>query len=327
MLGVPGFASGGIARARASPAPALVSSLVRADLQKIAAAANQKIGRLTPTTGAGGGGGGGFPVNVPGSLTSWLQTAMGIAGVSGPLWLAMLQRQAIRESGGNPNAINLTDSPTLRPRRQPVPASESMQTTGTTFSEYGAARPRRTSATPSTTPSPRSRWVHHRPIRRRERRPRRRPGHVGPRRRSACRPGGIHGISTALALAGQAPTPLASRSATRTVTGSVAQINRILDPTTGTSRRTLRPDRLHRRTQQYDQINGGIRDRAPRQPASTPAPAASSPRKPSTGRQSPQPSNTTYDRSTSTADRAAPPSSCNGERIVEPDRAQEARSR
>ena len=245
MLGVPGFAGGGIAAPGVTGTGA-VSSLVRADLQKIAQAANQKVGRLTPTGGGGFpvAGGGGFAVNRPRlGRPDGSPTAMGIAGVSGPLWLAMLQRQAIRESGGNPNAINLTDSNA----RAGNPSIGILQTTGTTFNEY-ALPGHGNIRNPVDNAIAAIRYIIARYG----------GGNADrgvqvmwARGGGAYKTGGIHGASTALALAGQAPTPLAESAPD--IYSSVAQINRILDPTTGTV--AALSDRIDFTGQRYDQIN------------------------------------------------------------------------
>jgi tape measure domain-containing protein len=52
---------------------------------------------------------GGQAVNVPGNVQSWIMQAMGITGVPGS-WAGPLGVIAIHESGGNPAAVNLTDS-------------------------------------------------------------------------------------------------------------------------------------------------------------------------------------------------------------------------
>jgi SLT domain-containing protein len=90
------------------------------------------VGMGGSLTGVGGGATSGFPVNVPGSLTNWLMRGMQVAGVSGPLWLPMLQRQAMRESGGNPSSINRWDVNAQRGD----PSEGLLQTTLTTFATY-----------------------------------------------------------------------------------------------------------------------------------------------------------------------------------------------
>ncbi len=52
---------------------------------------------------------GGQAANIPGNVASWIATAMGITGVPAS-WANPLGVIAVRESGGNPAAVNLTDS-------------------------------------------------------------------------------------------------------------------------------------------------------------------------------------------------------------------------
>ena len=77
------------------------------------------------------GGGTGTAVNVPGSLQSWILSAMGFTGVPGS-WANDLGIIAMHESGGNPNAINLTDSNAAAGH----PSQGIMQTIPSTFAAY-----------------------------------------------------------------------------------------------------------------------------------------------------------------------------------------------
>jgi len=77
---------------------------------------------------------GGTAVNVPGNVTSWLLSAMGLTGV--PMnWLGALASIAMHESGGNPSAINLTDSNAQAGH----PSQGLMQTIPSTFAAYMVA--------------------------------------------------------------------------------------------------------------------------------------------------------------------------------------------
>lgn len=69
-----------------------------------------------------------------GSLDDWLRQAIALAGV-GQWWLPGLRTIAMRESGGNPKAINLWDSNA----RKGVPSKGLMQTIDPTFRAYHLA--------------------------------------------------------------------------------------------------------------------------------------------------------------------------------------------
>jgi hypothetical protein len=71
-------------------------------------------------------------VKTDGTLLAWVQQAMKLAGVSGSNWLNGLITLIARESGGNPNAINLTDSNA----QAGDPSRGLMQTIGSTFEAY-----------------------------------------------------------------------------------------------------------------------------------------------------------------------------------------------
>lgn len=72
--------------------------------------------------------------NVSGALTSWLTSAIKLTGV--PMtWLPMLQTMAMKESGGNPRAINLWD---INAKRG-IPSKGLMQTIEPTFNAYKMA--------------------------------------------------------------------------------------------------------------------------------------------------------------------------------------------
>ena len=146
MLGIPGFALGGITKTvgnvlsgaesavtggvgalagllpNAPNLPKWISGLPGYLLSK----AGAFIGSQVNATAAGGG------ASLPGDVTNWLMQAMAATGVSGPGWMAMLQRQVSRESGGNPNAINTTDINAQRGD----PSRGLLQTIGSTFQQY-----------------------------------------------------------------------------------------------------------------------------------------------------------------------------------------------
>jgi SLT domain-containing protein/phage-related protein len=77
-----------------------------------------------------GGGGGGTAAGSP-QLDAWIAQAMGIAGVPAT-WALGLHTLIMRESGGNPKAINLTDSNAQRGD----PSRGLMQTIMSTFEAY-----------------------------------------------------------------------------------------------------------------------------------------------------------------------------------------------
>ena len=79
----------------------------------------------------GGLGPDGTPVNIPGNLQSWIAQAMGLAGAPAS-WANDLGIIAMAESGGNPNAINLTDSNAQAGH----PSQGIMQTIPSTFAAY-----------------------------------------------------------------------------------------------------------------------------------------------------------------------------------------------
>jgi len=78
---------------------------------------------------AGRSGGGGLPAT--GSLGQWIAAAMALTGVPAS-WAGPLNTLIMRESGGNPNAINLTDSNALAGH----PSQGLMQTIPSTFAAY-----------------------------------------------------------------------------------------------------------------------------------------------------------------------------------------------
>jgi hypothetical protein len=129
-LGIPGFAQGGIVGPAVHGAGA-IATLVRSGLARDVSAVNAWLMKKTAAA-SGGSAGAGFSVNVPGSLRNWLSTAMGIVGVSGPLWLSMLERQAMRESSGDPNSVNNWDINAQRGD----PSEGLLQTTLSTFASY-----------------------------------------------------------------------------------------------------------------------------------------------------------------------------------------------
>ena len=81
----------------------------------------------------GGGSGGGRAAS--GQLAEWIASAVAFTGV-GPSWISGLTTLIMRESGGNPKAINRTDSNALAGH----PSQGLMQTIPGTFSAYRDAR-------------------------------------------------------------------------------------------------------------------------------------------------------------------------------------------
>lgn len=73
-------------------------------------------------------------VNVPGNVQSWIAAAMGLTGVPAS-WASPLAVIAMHESGGNPNAINLTDSNAQAGH----PSQGLFQTIPSTFAAYAVA--------------------------------------------------------------------------------------------------------------------------------------------------------------------------------------------
>lgn len=74
---------------------------------------------------------GGDASSAPGNVTSWIKAAMTITGAPGS-WLPALTTIAMHESGGNPDAINRTDSNALAGH----PSEGLFQTIASTFSAY-----------------------------------------------------------------------------------------------------------------------------------------------------------------------------------------------
>lgn len=73
----------------------------------------------------------GIAVNVPGNVASWIQAAMSLTGVPSN-WATDLGVIAMHESGGNPNAINRTDSNALAGH----PSQGLFQTIPSTFAAH-----------------------------------------------------------------------------------------------------------------------------------------------------------------------------------------------
>lgn len=93
----------------------------------LVSAVQQAQGALS---GAGAGGQGKWA----GSVAQWIQQAMAIDRVSGADWMSGLEIIIGHESGGNPNAINLSDSNAAAGD----PSRGLMQTIGSTFAAYHA---------------------------------------------------------------------------------------------------------------------------------------------------------------------------------------------
>lgn len=88
------------------------------------------IGTLLSNVGGGGGGGGGAPAGGP-QLMAWILAAIAATGVPAN-WAAPLSVLIMRESGGNPRAINLSDSNAA----MGDPSRGLAQTIGSTFEAY-----------------------------------------------------------------------------------------------------------------------------------------------------------------------------------------------
>ena len=131
MLGVPGFAAGGV-----SNAAQIVGQLDPWTGQHAGAWAKGKastwLNKFRPPPGTVTGTGGIPTGPIPGNVASWLAQAMAAVGVAGPAWMAMLARQVSRESGGNPRAINLTDINA----QEGHPSKGLLQTIDSTFASY-----------------------------------------------------------------------------------------------------------------------------------------------------------------------------------------------
>ncbi|TYS66373.1 transglycosylase SLT domain-containing protein [Bacillus infantis] len=84
----------------------------------------EKLKGFTAGSGAGG-------VAAPAQVQSWLMAAIQATGVPSS-WLGPLQTMAMKESGGNPRAINLWDSNAKRG----TPSKGLMQTIDSTFNAY-----------------------------------------------------------------------------------------------------------------------------------------------------------------------------------------------
>jgi hypothetical protein len=116
--GVPGFAAGGL----------IGPTNVRIDTQQIG---NALVGPYAGLAGALGGG------SVGGGAAQWSSTVLQVLGMLGlsALLLPKVLRQINTESGGNPNAINLTDSNALAGH----PSMGVLQTIMPTFLAYAGA--------------------------------------------------------------------------------------------------------------------------------------------------------------------------------------------
>jgi tape measure domain-containing protein len=113
--------------------PGMLSGIPGAIAGKLGSAITSFITGLLPkaTTVAGAGGTFGTPVGVPGNVTSWILAAMALTQVPGS-WLGALTTIAMHESGGNPNAINLTDINAING----IPSQGLFQTIPPTFAAH-----------------------------------------------------------------------------------------------------------------------------------------------------------------------------------------------
>jgi hypothetical protein len=89
------------------------------------------IGKILPKFMATAGGTAGTPVNVPGTVADWIKQAMALTSTPAN-WLNDLETIVMHESGGNPNAINLTDSNAQAGH----PSQGLFQTIPSTFAAY-----------------------------------------------------------------------------------------------------------------------------------------------------------------------------------------------
>lgn len=116
--------------------PGKMANIAGAIFDKVKGWAVSAVDKIMPKFDFGGGGnqgGGTFgsPVNVPGSLMSWIAAAMALTGVPGS-WAGPLATIAMHESGGNPNAINNWDSNAAAG----IPSQGLFQTIPPTFAAY-----------------------------------------------------------------------------------------------------------------------------------------------------------------------------------------------
>jgi TP901 family phage tail tape measure protein len=135
MLGIPGFAAGGATDAAMAGGIDPWTQKVGGQWgSRVGGQWSNKIRNQLSNLGGGAGGVSGSPPagGVPGSVAEWLQAAMALAGVGGSLWLRMLERQVMRESGGDPHNINLWDINA----QQGHPSKGLLQTIDPTFNAY-----------------------------------------------------------------------------------------------------------------------------------------------------------------------------------------------
>jgi len=109
--------------------PGQLSGIASGLVNKVKDWAVSWIDKIMPKFG--GLGPDGTPVNIPGNVASWIATAMGLTGTPA-IWGPDLGIIAMDESGGNPNAINLTDSNALAGH----PSQGLFQTIPSTFAAY-----------------------------------------------------------------------------------------------------------------------------------------------------------------------------------------------
>src|SRR5438067_887741 len=121
-MGAPGFAGGGSVGLQASSSEGNIIGGLNSWLNRMIDAFAQNIGSQMAAYGPYLGGG---------SLGAWISQAIGLTGVS-PGWAGPLSVLIMRSSGGNPNAINLTDSNAAAGN----PSQGLMQTIPSTFSAY-----------------------------------------------------------------------------------------------------------------------------------------------------------------------------------------------
>ncbi|MCF7550967.1 phage tail tape measure protein [Pseudonocardia sp. WMMC193] len=102
------------------------AQMLRSMIDKTVDAMAKKVDESVPQSYGGPGGGGGAAA--PAQVVGWIMQALGFTGT--PVsWLGPLQTLIMRESGGNPRAINLWDSNAAKG----TPSMGLMQTIGPTF--------------------------------------------------------------------------------------------------------------------------------------------------------------------------------------------------
>lgn len=105
--------------------PGQLTDIAGGVLGKVENMAMTWISNILPKFGGGGN------ANIPGSVESWIETAIAMTHVPGN-WLSPLETIAMHESGGNPNAINNWDSNA----KAGIPSQGLFQVIPPTFAAY-----------------------------------------------------------------------------------------------------------------------------------------------------------------------------------------------